>query len=234
MTGTFRFWLLVLALGGICLGFALPELSESLPAVTAPSDGVPPTVILDAGHGGEDGGAVSADGLQEKNLNLDLTLRIRDLLVADGVNVILTRDTDVLLYDRNADYRGRKKALDLQARQNIAEQTPGAAFVSIHMNSFPQKQYHGLQVWYSPNNPQSSVLAGRIQDRVRSLLQPDNTRKTKQAGSNIYLLDHLHQPAVLVECGFLSNPPEAARLATDAYRQQLAQAIALGILAWLP
>lgn len=233
MVERIRFWLLVLALGGICLGFALPILSASRPAVTDKADSAPLTVILDAGHGGEDGGAVSADGLQEKLVNLELTLRIRELLEAAGVTVVLTRDTDVLLYDRNVDYRGRKKALDLRARQKIAEETPGAVFVSIHMNSFPQKQYHGLQVWYSPNDPRSALLAGTIQDKVRTLLQQDNTRKTKQAGSSIYLLYHLRCPAVLVECGFLSNPAEAARLATDAYRQQLAQAIAVGILEWI-
>lgn len=233
MVERIRFWLLVLALGGICLGFALPVLSASRPTVIDTADSAPLTVILDAGHGGEDGGAVSADGLQEKHINLELTLRIRELLEAAGVTVVLTRDTDVLLYDRNVDYRGRKKALDLRARQKIAEETPGAVFVSIHMNSFPQKQYHGLQVWYSPNDPRSALLAGTIQDKVRTLLQQDNTRKTKQAGSSIYLLYHLRCPAVLVECGFLSNPAEAAQLATDSYRQQLAQAIAVGILEWI-
>ena len=101
------------------------------------------------------------------------------------------------------------------------------------MNAFPQKQYRGLQVWYSPNDARSTSLASAIQEEVRSRLQPENTRKIKQAGSNIYLLYHLKVPAVLIECGFLSNPDEAALLATDGYRQQLAQAVALGILAGL-
>ena len=101
------------------------------------------------------------------------------------------------------------------------------------MNAFPQKQVHGLQVWYSPNHAASALLAGAVQAEVRTRLQPENNRKTKQAGSNIYLLHHLRIPAVLVECGFLSNPDEAALLATEGYQEQLAQAIGLGILAGL-
>ena len=232
MPQSIRVLLSVLLLAALCLGFALPGLLASrASSAGTDADGGEPVVILDAGHGGEDGGAVSADGLQEKVVNLDLVFRIRDLLEASGVRVILTRDTDILLYDRTVDYRERKKALDLRARQKLAEETPGAFFVSIHMNAFPQKQVHGLQVWYSPNDARSAVLAGAVQEEVRSRLQPENTRKTKQAGSNIYLLYHLQQPAILIECGFLSNPAEAADLASDAYRQQLAQAIALGILA---
>lgn len=229
-----RFWGIVLALAAVCAGFSLPDISARRENGARTATGAEAwTVILDAGHGGEDGGAVSADGLQEKAVNLDLTLRIRDFLTENGVRVALTRDSDVLLYDRNTDYRGRKKALDLRARREIAEQIPGGVFVSIHMNAFPQKQVHGLQVWYSPNHAASALLAGAVQEEVRTRLQPENNRKTKQAGSNIYLLHHLRIPAVLVECGFLSNPDEAALLATESYREQLAQAIGLGILAGL-
>lgn len=187
-----RFWGIVLALAAVCAGFSLPDISARRENGARTATGAEAwTVILDAGHGGEDGGAVSADGLQEKAVNLDLTLRIRDFLTENGVRVALTRDSDVLLYDRNTDYRGRKKALDLRARREIAEQIPGGVFVSIHMNAFPQKQVHGLQVWYSPNHAASVLLAGAVQEEVRARLQPENNRKTKQAGSNIYLLHHL-------------------------------------------
>lgn len=226
-----RFCSVVLALVLLCLGFALPGIRHRTTGGTRAATGTEGvTVILDAGHGGEDGGAVSADGLQEKAVNLDLAVRIRALLEENGVRAVLTRDSDILLYDRNADYHGRKKALDLRARREFAEAIPNGIFVSIHMNAFPQKQVHGLQVWYSPNHADSALLAGAIQETVRDRLQPENHRKTKQAGSNIYLLHHLQIPAVLVECGFLSNPDEAALLAADGYRQQLAQAVALGIL----
>ena len=180
------------------------------------------TVVLDAGHGGEDGGAKSASGVLEKDINLAIALRLRDLLEANGISVVLTRSTDVLLYDRNVDYHGRKKALDLAARRKIAEETQNCIFVSIHMNAFPQTQYHGLQVWYSPNHTDSVILAKTVQELAQSQLQPENDRRVKSATSSIYLLHHLTVPAILVECGFLSNPQEAEKLATSEYQDQLA------------
>lgn len=189
----------------------------------------PVTVVIDPGHGGEDGGAVGADGQLEKEVNLDVALRLYDLLSANGITAVLTRSEDVLLYDRNADHAGRKKALDLAARRKIAEETENALFVSIHMNSYPDPRYSGLQVWYSPNNPASAPVAQTIQSLARELLQPDNRREVKAAGSNIYLLHRLNVPAVLVECGFLSNPEEARRLSTEEYRQSVAFLLFLGI-----
>ena len=189
-------------------------------------------VILDAGHGGEDGGAVGVTGLVEKELNLDLAKRLCALLEARGVRVIMTRTEDVLLYDRGADFEGRKKALDLAARQAIGDQNPDALFVSLHANTFSQGVYHGLQIWYSPNHAESALLAESIRSEVVGALQPDNHRQSKAAGSNIYLLHHLRQPAVLVECGFLSNPTECRALEDAAYREQLALALCHGILAY--
>ncbi|MBE6620032.1 MAG: N-acetylmuramoyl-L-alanine amidase [Ruminococcaceae bacterium] len=183
------------------------------------------TVILDAGHGGEDGGAIGhIDGREvyEKDINLAITLTLRDLLEAEGINVILTREKDVLLYDRNTDYQGRKKVLDLAARLHVGQSTPGALFVSIHMNAFTQAKYHGLQVYYSPNHALSQTLAAHIQDRTQEQLQPDNHRHIKKAGSDIFLLEHLKCPAVLVECGFLSNEDECRLLEQADYQQKLA------------
>lgn len=188
-----------------------------------------PTVVIDAGHGGEDGGTVGVNGLLEKDVNLDIALRLRDLLTANGISVVMTRTEDVLLYDRNADYEGRKKSLDLAARRQIAENTPNCIFVSIHMNSFPDPRYDGLQVWYSPNRPESEVIAETIQKTAKAVLQPENERQTKAANSAIYLLHRLTVPAVLVECGFLSNPAEAAKLATDDYRRDVAFALFLAV-----
>ncbi len=183
------------------------------------------TVILDAGHGGEDGGALGhVDGREvyEKDINLAITLTLRDLLEAEGINVILTRERDVLLYDRNTDYHGRKKVLDLAARLHVGQSTPGALFVSIHMNAFTQAKYRGLQVYYSPNHALSQTLAEHIQDRTKKQLQPDNHRQIKAAGADIFLLEHLKCPAVLVECGFLSNADECRTLAQAGYQQKLA------------
>ena len=180
------------------------------------------TVVIDAGHGGEDGGASSTGGALEKDLNLDIAFLLADMLRANGVDVVMTRTEDILLYDPTSDYHGRKKVLDLAARLKIARETPDSVFVSIHMNSFPQTQYSGLQVYYSKNDANSKKIADLIQSNVKTYLQPSNTRKTKGATSAIFLLDRLETPAVLVECGFLSNPEEARRLSTAEYRKKLA------------
>lgn len=208
---------------------APPEQTEQTTDPPAQVDGV---VILDAGHGGEDGGAVGVTGLLEKELNLDLAKRVAALLEQHGVKVIMTRTEDVLLYDRNTNYEGRKKALDLAARQAIGDANPDAIFVSIHANTFSQSQYHGLQIWYGANHAGSATLAEQIRLEVVSTLQPDNHRQSKQGGSNIYLLYHLNNPAVLVECGFLSNPGECRSLEDESYRQALALALCRGILAY--
>ncbi len=202
--------------------------SAGAPASQAGSSAGSPAsrvVIIDAGHGGEDGGASGASGVLEKDLNLDIALIISDMLKANGLEVILTRESDILLYDRNIDYRGRKKMLDLKARLKIADDNPGALFVSIHMNSFPQKQYSGLQVYYSKNAPASEELADMIQETVRGALQPGNTRRPKSAGSNIYILHKAQNTAVMVECGFLSNTAECELLSDPQYRQRLSLTI---------
>jgi len=203
---------------------------NELGVVNKDSNSLPKTVILDAGHGGEDGGASSADGLLEKDLNLALALAMRDILEANGVKVILTRDTDTLLYDRNVDFQGRKKMLDMAARLKIANNAPNAIFVSLHMNTYPHPSCQGVQVWYSENNSTSEEIAKTIHKSVQELLQPDNDRPVKRSGSSIYLLHHLACPAVLVECGFLSSPEEAALLGDENYRQQLALTLCMGIL----
>lgn len=212
------FILLLIAL--ITFAFAL---SGSLSWAQRKAGAVPvTTVIIDAGHGGEDGGAVGDDGSQEKTLNLQIAMILRDMLQAEGINVIMTRTEDILLYDRNKDYEGRKKVLDLEHRLKVSRDNPGALFVSIHMNAFTQKKYDGLQVYFPIGDEYSGMLASIIQKNVKSTLQSQNLRKPKGAGSNIYLLDKNPNPAVLVECGFLSNDAECARLNDPLYRQQLA------------
>ncbi len=191
------------------------------------------TVIIDAGHGGEDGGASSAAGLTEKDVNLDIAHLLADMLEANGIDVILTREDDRLLYDRNADYQGKKKRLDFAARLKIIEDNPDAIFISIHMNSFTDPRYSGLQVWYSQNDPSSLRLADIIQKNNKEMLQEQNNRKTKSAGSSIYLLDKAKCPAVLVECGFLSNPEEAARFESNEYKQNVAFVIFCSVMDFL-
>ena len=218
----------------VCISISLSVQRQSseavLSALDTARDSPPLTVVIDAGHGGEDGGASSANGILEKDLNLQIADRLCDLLKSNGVNVVMTRTEDVLLYDKNADYIGRKKMLDLAARRKIAEETENCIFVSIHMNAYPLSQYHGLQVWYSPNNPQSQMLAESVRSMIAGTLQKENDRQCKRATSSIYLLHHLKMPAILVECGFLSNPEEAAVLANEDYQRTLARLLFLAIM----
>ena len=173
----------------------------------------------------------------EKEVNLSVAFALRDLCEAAGIPVVMTRTEDKLLYDRNVDFQGRKKVLDLAARRLVAEQTAATydgncLFVSIHMNAFPQPQYSGMQVWYSTRDSRSAEIAESIQTASCALM-PENTRQIKAGGSNIYLLDRITTPAVLVECGFLSNPAEAQRLSEDAYRLAVATAIFCGIAPYI-
>ena len=191
------------------------------------------TVIIDAGHGGEDGGTSSASGLVEKDVNLEIAKLIAKELEKQGINVILTRSDDRLLYDPNSDYQGRKKKLDLAARLEIMKNTEDAIFISIHMNAFTDRSCSGLQVWYSKNIPESYELAKIIQNNARLRLDTTNKRVVKAATSAIHLLENATCPAVLIECGFLSNPNEAALFEGAEYRGKVAQNIAYSISEFL-
>ena len=191
------------------------SLSTDLPAYT-------PIFIIDAGHGGEDGGAVGKDGSLEKDINLKIATTLDEMLRSAGYRTVMTRTDDRMLYDRNTDYRGRKKRLDLEARLGIAEQHENAVFISIHLNAFPQTQYSGLQVYYSENHEDSLRLANQIQTDAKAYLQPKNERRVKPSNGTSFLLDSCMHPSVLVECGFLSNPEECQKLASNEYQTALA------------
>ena len=188
-------------------------------------------VVLDAGHGGRDGGAVNKNGALEKDINLSIANMLYDILTLCGKNVVMTRTEDSLVCDEHDPaLKGKYKMTDLKNRLSIAESYTDSVFISIHMNNFPIEKYSGLQVYYSKNHADSFALAKLIQDCVRTALQPENDRKVKPAGSNIFLLDRISAPAVLVECGFLSNPGEAEKLADKTYQAQLAAVLADSIL----
>ena len=224
------FILIVSLVFGACSARKNGEINTPESAPTTPKYASFPTVIIDAGHGGEDGGASGEDGTLEKHLNLAIALELEEMLRAAGVKTRLTRTEDVLLYDRNSDYEGHKKAQDAAARIAIAEEYDSAIFISIHMNSFPQKQYRGLQVYYSPASPESSKIATQIQSLTVKNLQPENNRQIKEIGKNVYIMNNLTHPAVLVECGFLSNPEECALLTSKEYQSKLSLVICAAIL----
>lgn len=181
-------------------------------------------IVIDPGHGGEDGGAVGVNGVLEKDLNLMISESLCELFRFAGYDVIPTRTEDVMLYDKNSDYQGKKKVLDLAARLEIAKSADPELFVGIHMNAFPEQKYSGLTVYYSENSPLGKTAAEKLRSEVISCLQPLNNREMK-SGNNIYLLKRAEHPAILIECGFLSNPEECALLCTEEYRRKLSLVI---------
>ncbi len=188
------------------------------------------TVIVDAGHGGRDGGASTDDGVLEKDLNLSVAKKVKDILSLADVNVVMTRETDIMLANDDSPH---KKLDDMNARLHMADDFENCVFLSIHMNKFPVEKYSGLQVYYSANNSRSKLLADKIREKNISVLQRDNSRTTKAADSSIYILDNIQVPAVLVECGFLSNREEAALLQKEEYQNALAAVIASSVLDFL-
>ncbi len=190
-----------------------------------------PVIVIDAGHGGIDGGAIAPDGGCEKEINLDVSKRIYSLLSSMGMDCVMTRTEDKLLADESM--KSHRKMTDLKNRlavvNSVKESGREVIFVSIHMNNFSIPKYSGLQVWYSPNNEVGKILAEKVQNGAKMWLDPENNREIKKAGSSIYLLERATEPAILIECGFLSNPEEYARLSTVEYRNKLALVICSAI-----
>lgn len=186
-------------------------------------------LILDAGHGGEDGGAVSVSGVPESNINLAVVLRIDQLLGFCGVSPILIRDKDISVYDAGCNTLREKKVSDLHNRVSLIEGTENALVVSVHQNTFSNAAYHGAQVFYREGE-ESLALAEAIQNALREGLDPDNGREPTRIPSSVYLMAHITCPAVLVECGFLSNPEEEAKLMTEEYQIQLAVCMTSALL----
>ncbi len=190
---------------------------------------LPRSVVIDAGHGGMDGGAVAPDGTAEKDINLQTAKILCALMQVSGYKVIMTRSEDIML--DTGDGQGSAKMRDLRRRLEIANAYPDALAVSIHCNKFPQSSCKGLQVYHSDSDTaENAALA--IQESAL-MIMPENHRKIKKADSSIYLLHRAKTPSVLVECGFLSNPEELAKLKTAEYKKQLALVIMKGIdLSW--
>lgn len=186
-------------------------------------------LVLDAGHGGEDGGAVSITGAPESEINLSIVLKLRDVLGLYGVDPILLREEDISLHDSNASTLREKKRSDLKNRVAAAEAVEGGTFLSIHQNTYPSGQYYGAHVFYAPTE-NSQPLAEHIQNSIKTALQPDNERTVKQIPDTVYIMNHITCPAVLIECGFLTNPEEEALLRDQTYQRKLAAVIAA---AWL-
>lgn len=180
-------------------------------------------IVVDPGHGGEDGGAVSCTGQLESGYNLAISLRLDDLLHLLGYDTAIIRKEDTSVYTKGETI-AQRKASDLRERVRVVEETENALLLSIHQNQFPDGRYSGAQVFYA-DTPGSQELAQALQGALVSALNPGSRRKCKKS-SGVYLMEHIHCPGVLIECGFLSNPAEEAKLRDPEYQKKLCCVIA--------
>lgn len=201
---------------------------EKEASVTVPAE-ERQTIILDAGHGGFDGGAVANDGTVEKDINLAIATVLADFLRTGGYEVIMTRDSDVSTDSEDSSKISSRKKSDMRNRLELIKKYPDSVFVSIHLNKFTTSAASGSQVFYGPKCEESKPLGEYIQSSIIRLLQPQNKRVNKQATSSTYLLYNAPVPAVLVECGFLSNTAELERLKDESYQKKMAFCIFCGI-----
>ena len=208
----------------------LAQLNELMqPAMEPVALGRGRTLILDAGHGGEDGGAVSITGVPESQINLAIVLKLRDVLGLYGVDPVVLREEDISLHDGDANTLREKKRSDLKNRVALVEEVEGGTLLSIHQNTYPGSRYHGTHVFYAPTEG-SQKLAEHFQNSIKIALQPDNERAVKQIPDTVYIMNHVTCPAILIECGFLTNPGEEALLRDEDYQRKLSAVIAA---AWM-
>lgn len=196
-------------------------------AVTVIAEHSPPDrshcIIIDAGHGGVDGGATSCTGITESAYNLEISLRLNDLFRLLGYDTRMIRSTDISVYTKGETI-AQKKISDLKERVRITNETENALLISIHQNTFPDSRYSGAQVFYASTEG-SKVLARQLQTAFIDALNPGSRRQCKKS-DGIYLMEHITRPGILVECGFLSNPQEEANLRSRKYQQKLCCVIA--------
>ena len=217
----------------VLLGNLFVKFSKNVSAVANSAQKV---VVIDAGHGGEDGGASSLDGkILEKDINLKIAKKLNDFLRRARINTVMIREEDKAVYGIGEENKAlrRKKVGDLKNRVKIANASESNILVSIHQNKYTDENYSGTQIFYSENNENSRILADFIKNEIKEKLQPENKRENKKVSKEIYLLRHAKVPAVIVECGFLSNKEEASNLANEGYQSKLAEAICEGIKKFL-
>lgn len=212
--------IILFVLMSVAAGNAVTTIAENAPVENRKC------IIIDPGHGGEDGGATSCTGVLESKYNLDISLRLNDLLQMLGYNTKMIRTTDMSIYTQGNTI-AQKKVSDLKQRVHIVNNTEDAYLISIHQNYFSDSRYSGAQVFYAPTE-QSKELALLLQRQFPLYLQKENKRTIKKA-SGVYLMEHIDCPGVLIECGFLSNPTETANLGDQVYQKKLCCVIATGV-----
>ena len=222
----------VTVLLAVSTGFFLFYEGEAVPVMAHPARFTGSTVVIDAGHGGGDGGAVSPAGHVESQVNLAVAQRLDAILGLYGADVVMLRTEDVSLHDPEAQTLKEKKNSDLHNRVARIEAVPGATLISIHQNTYSgSARYHGAQVFYA-DEASSLGLAQHTQELLRQALDPENSRQAARLPNTVYLMNHISCRAILVECGFLSNPEEDALLQTGSYQTKIAAALASAYLSY--
>ncbi len=225
------FGILALSISGMQL--VLVRNQQHAPDAVTASAGQTPVIVLDAGHGGIDGGCSTAEGVPEKGINLNIMLDLRDLLEISGYEVQVTRDSDRSIHDSGIEGIANQKSSDMDNRLEILNAPAEAVCISIHQNQFTDPQYSGAQMFYAGTNSRSKQLAQCMQRTFREMLQPQNDREIKQCGKELFLCYYCTHPMVMAECGFLSNPEEAALLTDPAYQQKVAFTLYAGLTKYL-
>ncbi len=203
-------------------------LDDSVPTFSLPVSNR--IIILDAGHGSPDGGAVGPSGIMEKDINLSITAKLQALIEQSGGIVIVTRADDNSIHDYGKRTIREKKRSDLKNRKEMISDVEADAIISIHLNKFEQSKYYGAQTFYAKEAPKSKTLAQCIQKELIETINNGNDREIKPIPDNIFLFKQVSVPAAIVECGFLSNPEEERLLQTDNYQKKIAWAIYLGVM----
>ena len=209
---------------GFCAMLALVVFGTQEVVPVSLTDAVPvsePVLVLDAGHGGEDGGASTASGSKESDINLSIVLKMDALLAFCGKPAVLTRSEDISLHDDGCATIREKKVSDLKNRVTLVNRHSDALLISVHQNYFTDSRYSGSQVFYNHGDV-SRQWGEHTQELLRRTLDPDNGRRAKLVPDSVYLFDHISCPSILVECGFLSNGEEAALLLTEHYQRKIA------------
>lgn len=211
-----------------CLGLGINNVFQTVKTANTYSSNKT-NLVIDAGHGGIDAGTIGVDGTNEKVINLSIAQKLYDFASVSGISCNLVRDGDYLVYNDNSD----KSRSDLYNRMDYINSIDNSTLISIHQNHFENEAEWGTQIWYSPNDDLSKILADDILSITKDFLQKENRRENKKSDNSYYLLYKAQVPSVMVECGFMSNTEENTKLQDDNYQSKMAYSIMLGFCDYL-
>ncbi len=211
-----------LLVGAVTISYGYKKSEQAVMTYVPIKNKEMPVIVLDAGHGGIDGGCSSVNGIPEKGINLNILLTLRDMLEMSGFETDVTRDTDCSIHDKGIEGIANQKSSDMDNRLKKFNEHDNSICISIHQNQFTDSKYSGAQMFFSPEISESRDIAQTIQNKFVEFLQPDNNREIKECGKELFLCHFSKNPTVMIECGFLSNPDEAEKLESEEYQHMVA------------